>query len=547
MRKGRIVAGRLLKLAVDRHVHDLKHAGRRGYWFSETHATVAIEFMESCCHHSKGKFAGKPLRLTAMQKFVVWCLFGWRRTSDGLRRFKKAYLDMARKWGKSTFAAAIALMLLTFDVPLEAGAEIYSVATVKSQARIVHNEGKRMVRKSPALKSRLQILSDSIDYEAQESFWRVISSDGSTTDGQNLHGAIIDELHAFRLHHRDLMEKLHTASGARDQPLIVIITTAGDDKSLLWMEEREYAVRAVESVLTGVVIDDTLFSCICCLDDGDDPFDEQNWIKANPHIGVSVSLQSCREQANEARHKPTALNKFLRYICNIQTASSERAIMPELWARGGGPLAAIDGRRGFGGWDLGRSNDWAAVATVFPRETDRAIAYDCRVQCWTCAESPLRLDLPPFNQFAEHGSLKICSGDAVDFSEVEEYIAEIGGRCEIASWAYDKTFSEQLAQRLLNSYGFTVFPFSQSSRFYNEPIRSMLRLLKDGLLLHGDDPCLGWQAGNLTIRRNAKDEWGPEKKGGEFKIDGMVALLMALSEALYHGGPQDSDAAVVLL
>lgn len=538
---------------MQRHVADLKAAKQRGFIFSAEHATEAIEFIEHCCHHSKGaQFAGQPLRLTHCQKFIVWSLFGWRRMSDGLRRFKKGYLSVARKWGKSTFAAALGLLLLVFDNPIEPGAELYAAATTKGQARIVHSEAKRMVRKSPALARRLEVYNDAIDYPAEESTWRVLSSDGATTDGQNLHAAIIDELHAWRgASHRDLHEKLTTAGAARQQPLWITITTAGDDKSDIWAEEESYAIRTVESVLTGTIIDDTLFAFICTIDAEDDPFDERVWIKANPHIGESVSIDYCREQANEARHKPAARNKFLRYVCNRKTASTERAIMPELWACGSGPQLPVEGRRGFGAWDLGRANDWAAVATVFPLEVDRAgeklVAYEAHVHSWTCEGSPLPLERAPFPEFIEQGYLTVCDGDAVDFTAVRDFVVQQAQNSEIVSWAYDQTFSQQLAQELLNSHGFTVFPFSQSARFYNEPIRALLRLLKEGLLLHGDNSCLGWQAGNLTIIRNVRDEWRPEKRSGDAKIDGMVALLMALSEALYHGQPQSGNSAVVLL
>jgi phage terminase large subunit-like protein len=552
VRKKRIIAGRLQQLAVQRHQHDLKHAGRRGYWFSEAHAVEAITFIETCCHHSKGQqFAGQPLRLTPCQKFIVWCLFGWRRESDGLRRFKKAYLSMARKWGKSTFAAALALLLLAFDHPIEPGAEIYAVATKEDQARIVHNEAKRMVGKSPALRRRLQVLSKSIEYPREESSFRVIGSDSDSTDGLNIHGAILDELHAWREKHRGLHEKLTTAGGARLQPLWVTITTAGDDNSNIWMEEEGYAIRCVEAPISGQVIDDEQFAFVCTIDEGDDPFDERVWVKANPHIGESVSIDYCRGQAVEAKGKPTAYNKFLRYVCNKKTASSERAIMPELWAAGGGPPVEVARREGFGAWDLGRSNDWGAVARVYPRGIQRngktITAYDVRVQCWTCEESPLPLQQHPFTEFIKHGSLIVCSGDSVDFNDVEEHVLQVNRESYIESWAYDPSHSKQLAQRLLNTHGINVFPFSQTHRFYNEPIRTLLQLVKDGRLLHGDDPCLAWQAGNLTIDRNQRDEWLPEKRTGAAKIDAMVALLMALSEALYHGRQGASGSAIVLL
>lgn len=546
---GRLVTGRLQKLAVKRHLADLKSAGKRGFYFSEGHALEAIDFIQTCCRHSKGQqFASKPVILTPSQKFIVWCLFGWRRNRDGLRRFKKAYLSMARKWGKSTFAAAVAMLLATFDNPLEPGAEIYSTATKEAQAAIVHGEAKRMVAQSPALREVLQVTKKSIDCPGLNAFFQVIGSDSKSTDGQNSHGCIIDELHAWRGQHRDFHEKLTTAVGARLQPLFLTITTAGDDKSEIWMEEEAYAVKTLESVITGHIVDDTQFAFICTLDEDDDPFDERCWIKANPHIGETVTIDYCREQANEAKGKPAALNKFLRYVCNRKTASRERAITPELWMRGAEPPEPIEGRVGFVAIDAGRTNDWAARAAVFPRGDGLDATLDVEIQCWAAEKSPLRLDRPPFTDFIEDGTLIVCPGDEVDFQLIEDDIAELNNLCAIQTVAADKTFVPQLLQRLELLYGMNAFAFTQSPRFYSAPIRAMQRMLSQKRLIHGNDRCLTWQAQNLTIRRNAKDEWMPEKAGGDLKVDAMVALLMAISEFLYHGSEQcNTDSAVMAL
>lgn len=546
---GALITGRLQKLAVKRHLADLKSAAKRGFFFSEGHAVEAIEFIQSCCRHSKGQqFASKPVILTPSQKFIVWCLFGWRRSSDELRRFKKAYLSMARKWGKSTFAACIAILLAVFDNPLEPGAEVYSTATKEAQAAIVHGEAKRMVAQSPALKELLDVTKKSIDCPGLNAFFQVIGSDSDSTDGQNSHGCIIDELHAWRGQHRDFHEKLTTAVGARLQPLFLTITTAGDDKSQIWMEEEAYAIKTVESVVTGHIVDDTQFAFICTLDDDDDPFDEAVWIKANPHIGETVTISYCREQANEAKGKPSSVNKFLRYVCNRKTASRERAITPELWMRGAEPPLPIEGRIGYVALDAGRTNDWSARAAVFPRTEGLDAVLDVEIQCWAAENSPLPLDRPPFTDFIADGTLVVCPGDEVDFQLIEDDLVELNNLCSIQTVAADKTFVPQLLQRLEQIYGMQAFAFTQSPRFYSAPIREMQRMLSKKRLIHGNDRCLTWQAQNLTIKRNAKDEWMPDKAAGELKVDAMVALLMAISEFLYHGSEQcNTDSAISAL
>ncbi|AMV20420.1 terminase large subunit [Planctomyces sp. SH-PL14] len=529
------------RLAVKRHLKDLKEAGARGFVFSEAHALEAIEFIERCCQHYKAEWARTPVILEPDQLFIVWCLFGWRHAETGFRRFGKGYICIARKWGKTLFAAVIALLLLVFDNPLEEGAEVYSVATKEDQAAIVFRDARAMVLKSAALKARLDVKKKVIEYPETNSFFRPLGSDSDGTDGLFPHGVIKDELHAWRGIHRGLHEKIDTGSGSRRQPLILTITTAGDDKSEIWAEEDDYAVRCVESVLTGAVFDDTLFSFICRIDDDDDPFDEACWIKANPHLGRTVKVSSYRTAANEARRKPSAISKLRRYYCNVKTASATRAILPEVWAKGNSPILEMKGRSGFGAFDMGRNSDFAAVALAFPRMVDGQMSIDLKVRSWTCRDTDLKLYQAPLAQFIERGELIVCEGDSISQREVAEYCIEMAGLAEIRSWAYDPSFAKLMAEMLQDDHGFSIFPFSQSERFYNEPIRTMLQMAKDGRLIHGGDTCLAWQAGNLTIKRNGKDEWGPAKIGGPFKIDGMVATLMAISECLYHGRESTDD------
>lgn len=536
---GDIRVGKLVRLCVQRHVKDLEEAHGRGWKFDRDIATRAVTFFPLCCRHSIGEWDGEPFELSPWQKFVVWVLFGWRSIQTGLRRFRKAYMSVGRKNGKTTLVAGLGLLLMFFDEPFEAGCEIYCIATKEDQAKILHREAVRMVKASKALSSRVTCrrAPASIVWESKNSFFRPLGSDSDGMDGLNPHGVLMDELHAWRKQHRPLKEKMESGSGARRQPLEVIITTAGDDDSQLWLEEDDFAVKVLESVISGNVIDDTTFAYICRIDEGDDPFNEDVWPKANPNYDVSVKPEYLRIQANEAKHKPTETNKFLRYHCNVKVGSTERAISAEMWAMGNAPLITTAGAQGFGGIDLGRSDDWCAIGGCFPVMREKPLSddddgvecWEIRAKAWTCRDGEFPVTAEPYRTWIAQGLLECSSGNQVDFAEVKQEIRNWANLYNITNWAYDPNFATAPAQDLQEDIGLELYKFYQSARFYNEPVRRFLSELKAGRIRHGNEPVLGWQAGNLTIRRNSKDEWMPEKGQKLHKIDGMIAVLMAFS------------------
>jgi phage terminase large subunit-like protein len=533
---GEIVVGRLVLLAVQRHVQDLEHAHSRGWKFDKDIATRAVLFFPKCCRHSIGEWDGERFELAPFQKFIIWCLFGWRNIQTGLRRFRKAYLTFARKNGKTTLCSGLALLCMFADEPFEPGAEVYCAATKEDQAKILHREAVRMVQASPALRKRATVRASApqrISWEDKHSLFRPLGSD-KPFDGLNPHCIVLDELHAWREHHRPFHETMNTGSGSRRQPLMAIITTAGDDKSQLWLEEDEFAVKVLESVIDGNIIDDTAFAFVARIDDGDDPFDEKVWPKANPNYGVSVKPEYLRTQANEAKHKPTTTNQFLRYHCNVKVGSSERAISSEMWKKGSQPLTIKQGSEGFGGFDLGRSDDWCAIGAAFPfyRETDEGRAIDhweVIAKAWCCKDGTFPVAQEPFRSWIRDGLLEVHDGDQVDFSVVERTAVAWSNQYAIRNWAYDPNFASVIAQRLQEEHGLEIYKFIQSHRSYNEPVRTFTRELHAGNIWHGNEPILGWQAGNLTVNRNAKDEWMPDKGNKLHKIDGMVAVLMAFA------------------
>jgi phage terminase large subunit-like protein len=359
--EGAVPANRTVRLACERHLDDLASGAGRGLRFDPAAARHAIEFF-GFLRHSKGEWAGQTFELAPWQAFIVGALFGWKR-DDGLRRFRTGYCAVPRKNGKSSIAAGIGLYLLVADG--EQGAEIYSAATTRDQARIVFDEAKRMVVASPALRRRVEPLINNLHVGASASRFMPLSSDSSTMDGLNVHGAIIDELHAHKT--RGVVDVLDTATGARRQALLFEITTAGYDRHSICFEHHDYSTK----VLDGVLQDDSWFAYIAAADEGDDWTDPQVWRKANPNFGISVKEDDLARKAEKAIALPGAQNAFRRLHLNEWTEQAERWIDMAAWDACAAPvdLEQLRRRPCFGGLDLSTTTDITALAWVFPPES----------------------------------------------------------------------------------------------------------------------------------------------------------------------------------
>lgn len=544
---GEIVAGKLVRQAVARHVRDLKEAGERGWIFDAEAANRACLFFPMCLRHSIGEWAGQPFMLSPWQAFITWVLFGWKNWQTKTRRFRKAYLSVARKNGKTTWVAGLALKSLFCDEPPgtiaqpEPGGMVFCAATKLDQAKLLFDEAVRMIDQSEWLKELCKIRKaphPRIEYTANDGYFRpVVTSDNLS--GLHPIGVFLDELHEWREHHRAPKAALESGSGARRQPLEVIITTAGDSSSQIWIEEDKYAAECVEFAERGEVYDDQYFSFVARIDDDDDPLDEKNWGKSNPNLGISVNVDFLRSEATAARNSAPSMNRFVRFYANQQTEASERAISVSAWDKGRKPLTLAPGDVCHGGMDLGRTNDWAAAALCFPRYTEadgelRATSWELLVKCWTCSDGKFDVRKEPFASWMRRGLLGVCRGNCIDFEVVEQQFHEWSGLYSIQTIAFDKTFARETAKRMQDAYGFPMFEFTQSHRFYNEPMRRLIETeLPNGNIIHGGDEVLTWQAGNVQVSRNAKGEWMPDKSSDKVKIDGMVAALMAFSECLF--------------
>lgn len=530
---GEIPVCKWVRLAVERHVYDLDNADERGLYFDAASARKVIEFF-GFLKHSKGEWAGQTITLEPWQAFILWVIFGWKK-ADGTRRFRTAYEEVARKNGKTTIAAGIGLYLMFADG--EPGAEVYTAATKRDQARIAHSEATRMVKASPSLRKRIQVYKDNLSISGTASKYEPLGADADTMDGLHVHGAIIDELHAHKT--RDVVDKLDTATGSRRQPLLFMITTAGFDRQSVCYEMHEYT----QKVLEGIIQDDTFFGIIFSLDEGDDWQDESVWIKANPNLGVSKKFEDLQRKANKAKEMPSALFAFLRLELNVWTQSETKWIDADRWRECGKAVdaAGLRGRKCYGGLDLSSNIDISAEVLVFPPETGED---DYKVLCrfWVPEASMHKRshdDRVPYEAWVREGFITATPGDVIDYDFIFAQIDEDAQVYDLSEIAFDRWGATKIVQEI-EEHGLTCVQFGQGFASMSPPMKELERLILDKKLAHGNNPVLNWMADNLVVRQDPAGNIKPDKERSRERIDGMVALAMALDRALRNEGDGSS-------
>ena len=527
--RGKVPAGALVRLACERHLTDLKAGPTRGLRWDAGAAERAISFFWYL-RHSKGEWAGTRFELQPWQQFIIGSLFGWKR-GDGFRRFRTAYDEVARKNGKSTMAAGIGL--LCFAVDNEPGAEVYTAATKRDQARIIHSEAVRMVKRSPALRQRIGIHKDSLFIEALASFYRPLGADADTMDGLNPHAVLIDELHAHKT--RAMWDVLDTATGSRRQPLLFTITTAGTDRLSVCYEQHQYA----EQILKRVVEDDSFFAFVASIDEGDDWTSEAAWRKANPNFGISVKADDMRRLCEQAKRMPSKQNAFKRLRLTVWTQQVDRWIDLALWDEQAGIVneAKLEGRVCYGGVDLASNSDLVAWVMVFP-DPDDPETIDVLPRFW-CAEARLHADdnryKDQYQVWHRAGLLKTTPGKAIDYDYVKKQVLEDAAKFQLIELNYDPYLARQFAMQLQNE-GLQVVEMRQGFLSMAAPMKELERLLLSGKIRHGGHPVLRWMADNMSVAQDASGNFKPDKKSSQGKIDGIVAMTMAIDRVMRRGG-----------
>jgi phage terminase large subunit-like protein len=542
--QGKIIAGDLVIRAVRRHLWDLKHKDAERHHFDEAAACRVIRFF-GLLRHWKGEWAGKPFDLSPWQMFILWVLFGWKR-ADGSRRFRTGYVKVSRKNGKTPLVAGIGLYLLTADG--EAGAEIYSAATKKDQARIIVTDAAKMVRRSPQLKSRLVASGgryvNNIAYPATDSKIEVLAADSGKLDGLNVSGGLIDELHAHK--DRGLWDVLDSATSARRQPLMLAITTAGDNEESIDGEINDIADKVLEGFdKPDGVKDESFFAFVAAATKDDDPYIESTWRKANPNLGISVKLDDLQRKAARAKQFKGFRAEFFHKHLNLRTQSSSSWLDIGQWdaCRESFTLEDVNGWECWGAMDLAAKIDLTCFAMLF-RNDGRY-----RVMPWFWMPEEAAADRRQKDKFwgpwIDGGFIELTPGAITDYDFVENRIVELAGETSLLNIRADPWNMTQVGVHLRDRHGIDVKEFRQGVASYNDPCREFERLIVGGLIGHNGNPVLRWMASNVSVQTDANGNIRPVKpaRGADKKIDGIAASVMALGSAIEASDEAGDDIA----
>jgi len=502
--------------------------GNGEYWFDEDAAERAVSFFPRFLVHVKGEWAGRPFELDPWQRDqIIRPLFGWKR-KDGTRRYRTVYVEVPRKNGKSSLSAGIALILLFADQ--EPGAEVFSCAADRDQAAIVFDLAKQMVLASPDLSAISEIYRRSIVVPRTGSAYHVLSADANTKHGKNASGVIFDELHVQP--NRELWDVLNTSTASRRQPVTVAITTAGYDRQSICWEVHEYARRVNE----GIIEDDSFLVVIHGANEEADWKDEKVWKAVNPGLGVSVKLDYLRQEAKRAGETPSYQNVFRRLHLNQWTQQNSRYIDIGLWnACSEAPdLAKLKQRYASAGLDLSSTTDLSALVLLFPPEEKEGDPFDVLAWFWMPEENIAKRskkDGVPYDVWVRDGFIEATSGNVIDYDVIKKRITDIhNDKFYLHEIAIDRWNATQLATQLQQE-GLTVVPFGQGYRDMTAPTKDLEALLMGKRIRHGGNPVLRWMADNVSVKQDPAGNLKPDKAKSNGRIDGIVALIMALGRA----------------
>ena len=548
--KGKRVAGRLEKLACKRFLNDFKRSSNDqdfDYKLDEDRAAHACYFIETM-PHIKGELARpdrygnrKRLIMEPWQVFVTVNLFGWIN-SAGYRRFVYCYVEIAKKNGKSTWAAALGLYMAFVDG--EPGAEVYAAATNYDQAKIVWEDAKSMAEFTPEFCKTFGV--DTTQYtiyaEHNRSVFKPVSSDKKgTKDGLNVHCAIIDELHA----HKDssMYDIIADGIAARLQPLILAITTAGDDTMGVCYRERTIAV----NILEGKAIHERYFGLIFCLDKNDDWRDPENWQKANPSLGASFQITYLLDKYDKIKQSPSMEAIFRQKSLNEWVGSTQSWLTASTWAKGLSlvPEKQFKGVPSFGGMDLASRLDLAGWVKMYPRLGDdskihwhlytNAYINEAVVESKEAINGEKRPD--EYYVWAQNEHLIVTPGASTDFDTIERDILDSHQQSNFFEFGYDQHNAHQLSTHLIDE-GVNCVDVAMRWQLLSPAMKWIESLLADGRLHHDGNPVLAWCFGNVVVKPDHNDNIFPRKAAPAKKIDLAVATILAASRAMHYDNPE---------
>jgi phage terminase large subunit-like protein len=499
----------------------------QGCYCDEDAGQLVCDFIETFCCQSKGKWSGQPIKLLAWQRDLLMRLFGWKQ-SDGLRRFRTCYIEVAKKNGKSTLVSAVVLYLLLADG--EGGPEVYLNACDRSQARIVFDEAAKMVRASPELKRRLEVVDtrNRIVWKGGNGVILANSAVAPSKDGLNPSGTIFDELH--RQPNSSLWDVFEHAAEAREQPLTISITTAGEDESGVWFEQRDRS----ERVNRGEIPDTTHLGIVYRALPEDDIDDPETWRKANPSLGETISLEGFARKLQEAKDNPRKMAGFKRLRLNIITKADTIFIDPDRWKACGGPKVDPAEHRGkplFLGGDLSRTTDLTALVALWPDDDG---GYDSAYWFFMPEDNVKALaerDRVPYQLWIDQGYIVATPGEVVDYDYFRDEVLGLAADHDLRSLFMDPAMAVQLAIQIRESDGLPLSFISQGFAAMNAPTKELERLVISRKIRHGNNPVMTWMMGNAIVDNDSGGRIKLSKKKSRLKIDGPAALVNAIAAA----------------
>lgn len=498
--------------------------------YNPAKAKHVIEFIENYCRHSKGKMGGKPFILELWQKALVAATFGIVHKIDGTRKFQEVMLVVGRKNGKSTLAAAIGLYLQIADG--EPGAEIYAVATKKDQAKIIWLEAKRMVKKSPSLNKRMKTLVSEINAEFNDSFFRPLGRDSDSLDGLNVHGALLDEVHAWK--DQNLYDVVVDGTTAREEPLVFITTTAGTVRESVFdikYDEAERVINGYED--PNGYKNERFLPIIYELDNRKDWIDEDCWYQANPGLGTIKQIDQLRNKVNKAKANPLLVKNLLCKDFNIRETTSEAWLtFEQLNNTATFDLKKLKPRYGIGGSDLSSTTDLTCGTVLFMVPGDETI-YVLQMY-WLpedLLEKRVQEDKIPYDKWRDMGLLRTVPGNKIHYKYVKEWFLEVQNEYDIyIPWhGYDSWSADYYVEDMKNSFGKDgMEPVIQGKKTLSGPMKRLGRDLEAKRINYNNNPILKWCLSNTSIDVDKNDNIQPVKTSNQRRrIDGTVSLLCA--------------------
>ena len=496
------------------------------YVFDEKKGNKPIVFIEKYCRHSKGKWAGKPVKLELFQKAFIQALFGFIDKDTGIRKYKKGALFIGRKNGKSTMDSGLANFMLTKDG--EGGAEVYSVATKKDQAKVVWDEAKRMIKKSPALNKRIRCLVGGIFYDETESFLKALASDSNSLDGLNAHFVICDEVHAWK--DKNLLDVMYDSMSAREQPMLLETSTMGTIRESVFDNEYEY----FSEIIAGYegksnIVDETVLPVIYELDNPNEWQDEKKWYKANPGLGTIKNIKDLRDKVNRAKNNPTELVNLLCKDFNIRQNEQDRWVSFDIANNEATfDMEEIFDTYAIGGVDLSSTTDLTCATLLIIKHGKKYVLQQYFIPSERL-EFKIKDDKIPYDKWEKRGLVTICDGAKVNYSDVTQWFLRMNEEYQISTlWVGYDPWNTQYWVEEMKEYGFEMVEVRQGAKTMSNPMKQLEADLIEKNVIYNNNPVLKWCLCNTSVKRDENDNIRPVKgQKQRARIDGTVSLIIA--------------------